>query len=247
VRTDLALVGYLEDPRHALSFEVQLDVDPDKEWSVVLYRAGLRRTLKCPTWAVFFSPDPKVRNDVCERRFREEPELRPYVVMPAMVPIVRDLDAAIADYSWAVLAATVHATDLDAVVYATVAIQALLCVAPEDYGRYIQLVSASVGENIMQQVREQLPPDEREELSEWERRGSMFTRGRAEGLQEGLEQGRVEGLEALRAALRTVLAVRGLNIDDQAQQQIAACTDIDELRRWIDRAATIATTAELFA
>jgi hypothetical protein len=51
----------------------------------------------------------------------------------------------------------------------------------------------------------------------------------------------------MRAALRTVLAVRGLPIDDQTQERIAACSDIEELRERIGRAATISSTAELFS
>jgi hypothetical protein len=250
VRADLALAGYEartlaadpNKPRQALVIEVQLGQEADKEWTIVLYRAGLRRKLKCSAWTIVFSPDAKVRAGVNERMFLEEPELRPQVVTPQMIPIIRDLDEAIANYPWAVLAVTMHPVGPHAVDCARVAIQALLCVAPEDYGRYIQLVAASVGEDVMQQVREQLPPDDREELSEWERRGSMFTRGHAEGLEQGLEQ----GLTGLRAALRTVLEVRGLPIDDRTQTQIAACSDIDSLRELIGRAATITATDGLF-
>ena len=273
VRADLAIAGHVDGkPRRALALEVQLDHDAKKEWTIVLYRAGLRRKLECPAWALVFSPEPKVRARVQERMFLEEPELRPHVVKPEKIPIIRDLDAAIANYPWAVLAATMHATGPDAVLSATLAIRALLCVAPEDYGRYIQLVAASVGEDIMQQVREQLPPDDQEELSEWERRGSMFTRGHAEGFGEGLERGRAQGLqqglergleqgleqglergleqglvEGLRAALRTVLQTRGLHVDDHAREQIAACSDVDELRELVARAATITTADALFS
>jgi hypothetical protein len=170
--------------------------------------------------------------------FLEEPELRPQVVTPEMIPIVRDLDAAIADYPWAVLSACMHADGPDAVVCATVAIQALLCVAPDHYGEYIQLVSASVGEDVMQQVRERLPPDDREELSEWERQGSLFTRGHAEGLEQGLER--------MRTALLDILDVRGVALDEHTLARIAACTDLDELPALIVRAATISSAVELF-
>lgn len=67
------------------------------------------------------------------------------------------------------------------------------------------------------------------------------------GRKEGLEQGLAEGLEGMRAALRTILQVRGLVVDDRIRAQITACSDIDELRRLIDQAATIATAVELFS
>lgn len=112
----------------------------------------------------------------------------------------------------------------------------------------------------MQPVREQLPQDELVELTEYERRGSTYTRAHREGFQEGLEhgiekgreqdleQGREQGLErGLQAALHTVLEVRGLAVDDQLLARIAACCDPNELRELIARAATISTSDELFS
>lgn len=166
VRADVAIIGHVnERTRRGIVLEVQLDVDLDKEWTIEQYRAGIRRQHKCPGWAVVFSPEPKVRVSMTKRMFKAEPELRPFVVTPAMIPVVRTLGAALRNYAWAVLAAAVHNTGPHAVVGATVAIRALLRLAPENYERYIQLVSASVGEEVMQQVREQLPPEEQIELS----------------------------------------------------------------------------------
>ncbi|MFO7566272.1 MAG: hypothetical protein R6X02_26755 [Enhygromyxa sp.] len=240
VRADLALVSYDgDDAQRALAIEVQLGPDKQKQWSTVLYRAGLRYNLSCPAWTLYFSPDAQVRESVYADMFVHEPELRPLVVTPAMIDPIRDLDAAIADYPWAVLSAVMHADCPDAVVLATVAIQAVLRVAPQDYWRYIQLVEASVGEEVMQQVRAQLPANEQEELSQWERRGSSFTRGRAEGLAEGLER--------MRAALRAVLETRGLSVDDQVQRWIADCSDLDALRDAIVRATTVSCADELLS
>ncbi|MFO7562145.1 MAG: hypothetical protein R6X02_05850 [Enhygromyxa sp.] len=258
VRADLAAVRRRgKKALRALALEVQLGRDRKKEWSSVLYRAALRYRLNCPAWTVFFSPDPEVREFLSTRMFEHEPELRPKVVTPAMIEPILDLDAAIADYPWAVLSAVMHADSPDAVVLAMVAIQALLRVAPQDFWRYIQLVTASVSEDVMQRVRTQLPPNEQEELSAWERRGSTFTRGlaegrergREEGLEEGREEGREEGLEEglarLRAALQAVLAARELPVDEQTSEWIATCSDLDALRDAIVRAATITATDEL--
>ncbi|HLT39079.1 MAG TPA: hypothetical protein VK034_22500, partial [Enhygromyxa sp.] len=117
VRTDVAVVGYLGDePQQALALEVQLGPDLQKEWSTVLYRAGLRYRLSCSAWTVFFSPDPQVRELIDTGMFQREPELRPLVVTPEMIEPIRDLDAAMADYPWAVLSAVMHADSPDAVV-----------------------------------------------------------------------------------------------------------------------------------
>jgi hypothetical protein len=263
VRADLAVVGQFGELRRGLVLEVQLGIDPDKEWTIALYRAALRRRERCSAWALVVSPEPKVRASFRERMFGAEPELRPHVVTPEMIPIIRDLDTAIANYPWAVLAAAFHATGPDAVLCATLAIRALLEVAPEDYGRYIQMISELIGENVMQQVREQLPPDDEGELSELERRGSAFTRGHREGfeegvergleqglergLEQGLEQGIEQGLEALRTALCNILTARGLPIHGPTLACIAACSTIDELAPLLERAATITSAEELFS
>ncbi|HVI01601.1 MAG TPA: hypothetical protein VM869_22955 [Enhygromyxa sp.] len=248
VRADLAIVGHVNRHwRRGVVLEVQLDTDPDKEWTLALYRGGIRRKHRCPAWVVLFSPDPNVRRSVQEQMFVFEPELRPYVITPEMIPIVQDLQAALDNYAWAVLAAAVHNTGPEAVVGATVAIRALLRIAPSDHERYIQLVSASVGDEVMQQVRAQLPPDEQIELSEFERRGSTYTRAHREGFAEGLEQGLDQGLERGRAAVLGILAARELAIDEHTRERIAACSDLDQLSELLIRAATIATADALFS
>ena len=48
------------------------------------------------------------------------------------------------------------------------------------------------------------------------------------------------------AALRTVLEVRGLVVDEQTQARISACSHADELRELIARAATVTSAEQLF-
>lgn len=61
----------------------------------------------------------------------------------------------------------------------------------------------------------------------------------AAGRQEGRQEGRA-------AALRMMLEARGLVVSEAAGERIAACLDLDQLDRWIRRAATVSDTAELF-
>src|SRR5690606_33628689 len=172
-------------------------------------------------------------------------ELRPKFVTPAMVPDIRDLDVALADYPWAVLSATMHSSGEGSVIRALVAIQALLYLTPRHYERYIQLVAASVGKEVMQQVREQLKTFDSKALSAYERRGGSFNLGLEEGLEQGREQGLEQGLANLRTALLDVLEARGLSVDEPARERIAACSDFAELRDLIVRAATISSRRSL--
>ncbi|WP_234023675.1 hypothetical protein [Sorangium cellulosum] len=65
-------------------------------------------------------------------------------------------------------------------------------------------------------------------------------RGRLEGKVEGKAEGKQEALLAF-------LTARGLSPTDQQRAQIAACTSGADLDRWIARAATAASTSEVFA
>jgi hypothetical protein len=66
---------------------------------------------------------------------------------------------------------------------------------------------------------------------------------RLQGREEGREEGRVEG-EA--HALLEVLAARGIALPNEARARITDCTDHDQLRTWIRRAATATTVDDLF-
>lgn len=70
-----------------------------------------------------------------------------------------------------------------------------------------------------------------------------FGRGKAEGKAEGEAKGKAEG-EA--NALLMFLYARGLQVTEEEKARIAACTNIDQLRTWVVRAAIVTTTAELF-
>jgi predicted transposase/invertase (TIGR01784 family) len=105
---------------------------------------------------------------------------------------------------------------------------------------------------------------ERSKMAEQDARGALVVahgEGRAEGLREGKEEGRREGKEEGRregeakglregeargkaAALLTVLAARGLAVDDETRGRIEACTDVARLDRWLARALTAASARE---
>lgn len=59
-------------------------------------------------------------------------------------------------------------------------------------------------------------------------------------------EGREEGCEALRATILDVLEARGLAVDENAHVVLGGCHDLKTLRLWTTRAATVATTVEVF-
>jgi hypothetical protein len=47
-------------------------------------------------------------------------------------------------------------------------------------------------------------------------------------------------------AVLAILTARGIDVADQARERIAACTDIERLDTWIQRAVTATTVDDLF-
>ncbi|MBK6692811.1 MAG: hypothetical protein IPG50_11460 [Myxococcales bacterium] len=74
------------------------------------------------------------------------------------------------------------------------------------------------------------------DIRKYEFKSEFAKKHRAEGRQEG----RV-------GALLAILEARGLSVSEAEQEAIAACTDATLLTRWIRKAATAATVAEVFA
>ncbi|HEU4412803.1 MAG TPA: Uma2 family endonuclease [Polyangiaceae bacterium] len=66
-------------------------------------------------------------------------------------------------------------------------------------------------------------------------------RGEARGKEQGLREGEAKGKAA---ALLTVLAARGLAVDDATRGRIEACADAARLDRWLARALTAASARE---
>jgi flagellar biosynthesis/type III secretory pathway protein FliH len=67
--------------------------------------------------------------------------------------------------------------------------------------------------------------------------------GREQGLEQGLEQGIAVG-EA--KALLSLLEARQLEVSDDDCKRILATADVEQLDRMVRRAATAASTAEIF-
>jgi hypothetical protein len=63
-------------------------------------------------------------------------------------------------------------------------------------------------------------------------------------IEQGREQGRAEGV---RTALLDMIAARGLQLSELGSNRVASCTDTGALRRWLVRAATASSEAEVFA
>ena len=71
-----------------------------------------------------------------------------------------------------------------------------------------------------------------------------FERGRAEGEAKGKAEGEAKGKAE---ALLKIVAQRGLTFTAEQRRGIIACTDVATLERWLDRALSVSSVAELTA
>ena len=101
---------------------------------------------------------------------------------------------------------------------------------PQEFGQWAQNL-AELSEQRVQAERVQ-----------GEMRGEV--RGRAEGRAEGFHAGEAHG-EA--KALLMVLRSRGVEVSEELEQRIMACSDPALLAAWLQRVATVASAAELLA
>jgi predicted transposase YdaD len=72
----------------------------------------------------------------------------------------------------------------------------------------------------------------------------FFTEAHRRSYDRGEAKGKAEGKAE---ALVMVLQRRGLAMTEEQQQQIATCTDLAVLDRWLDRALSVASVDELLA
>jgi predicted transposase/invertase (TIGR01784 family) len=73
-----------------------------------------------------------------------------------------------------------------------------------------------------------------------------MAKGRAEGRTEGRTEGLTEGQARGRAeSILKLLAVRGIAVDEGARKHILACTDLNTLDQWLERALSASSLSDL--
>jgi hypothetical protein len=130
-----------------------------------------------------------------------------------------------------------HASDADAESAARIALAALEACLGLDAERatfYADVVRVALGEAARAALESLMQsPERREFQSEFARKYTSL--GRAEGRAEGEAR-----------AILAVLEARGLSPSTEQRARVLACADLDELERWIRRAATVPSADELF-
>ncbi len=224
----------------AVVIEIQLEHDPRKRFSWVVYRAGVRVRHRCRGWTLVLSPDPDVR-ERARQIFEFEPELLPLIVEPDMIPQIVDLEQARREPQLTILSAFMHSRSDAALACGRAALAAVLAISPEHRPCYLDLVSHLLTEDQMAEAAQQYPRYAEHELSKMERESYAYAKVR-----QGREEAREEDREEVRAALLRTLAGRGVELDETSRAQIEQCKDLRQLAQLLVRAATASSAADLF-
>ncbi|WP_437296225.1 hypothetical protein [Sorangium sp. So ce426] len=230
------LVGEQQRPAMAIVVEVQLGVDPDKPYVWPVYVTQTRARHRCPTGLLVVTINAGMARWSARPIDTGHPgwTLTPLVLGPQGVPVVTDAGQAKAAPEVAVLSAMAHgqseAAEAIGVAFFSGAAEGL---DEEHRAVYGDLVLSSLNAAA------------RRKLEAMMKSGYQFQSEFARGY---VAKGRQEGsLEAKAQAVLAVLEARGLEVPAEVRERVLASTDLDELDRWIRRAATIGDARELLA
>lgn len=228
--------GPASQPSHALIVEPQQQETAEKLAQWPRYTAAAWLMLRCPVHVLV----------ICRRRatadFYDRPipttlpgwTLRPAVIGPAQVPAITD-PSVMAESPWlAALSVAVHGLRREV----AGAFAAGLAQLPPDQGSaYYETAYCLSGPQIRGILEEIMTTTKWLVSSPFAK--EHFGRGVAEGKAEGKAEGEAD-------AIVLVLQARGLPVTAEQQARITGCTDLDQLSRWVARAAVVQATAELF-
>jgi hypothetical protein len=238
-------------PVQAAVLEVQRGRDPTKQRTWKLYVAQLETEWDVATVLVVYCPDPAVAGWY-RRRLAVDGDgnglsslrLSPFVFTPDDVPVIVDVDEAIAQPELTVLSVLCHG-DKEAVDAMFPALWAILRpLESKKFARYYDIVLAGLPEAarlrleaFMTTTPDQFLSKKLHDLTA-EHQQIGEARGKAEGKAEGEARGRA-------ASVLGVLKRRGVPVPDAVREQILGCADLSQLEIWFDRAFTADTVDDV--
>ena len=227
-------------PVFAAVVEVQLEPDRRKRRSWPVYLATTHARFGCPVCLLVVTPKRSVA------RWASQPiELGPGSVVrarvhgPDAVPIVTEPARARQMPELAVLSAMAHGRSEDPRLAARIGDAALLACPGLDEERgvlYWDVVLSSLSGAARKALLAMRPEG-------YEFQSDFARRHRAEGRTEGRAEGRSESKAE---AVLEVLAARGFVVTEELRHRVLGCTDLELLRKWVRRAATVREARELF-
>ena len=239
-RADAVVLLVDGEPVFGVILEAQLREDPDKRFTWPLYAVSARARHRCPFVVLVVTADQGTA------RWAAQPvdlgagtPWRALVVGPEGIPVVTDVARAVREPHLAVLSLIAHGRDDDvdtAVAVATAATTGAAALPEPLRVLCFALIESSLSDAARKSFA-MLPQGQRF-FSENQRR--WFAEGKA----EGEAKGRADGL---RGAVMAALVARSIRLTELGRSRLDGCSDPEILTRWLTRAVTAVSEAEIFA
>jgi hypothetical protein len=241
-------------PVLGIVIEVQFTPKARKRFTWPLYLTALRAKLECDTCLIVIAPSVEVARWAADPiRVGPGSSVVPIVVDPTRIPIIVDRERAIHAPELAVLSAMAHGQGhVETALEIALAAAAGLAVVPEDRAvLYYDLITAALSDAARKAFL--MLPQGYQWQSEIGRESFQkgVEKGIAQGVEKGIAQGVEKGIAQGRAAEKAadvleVLDARGLVVTDAEREHILGCADLEQLARWVRRAATVSVIDALF-
>ena len=217
--------------------EVQKDPpDGDKRRAWVAYLALAQVEHKCDAALVVIALRERIARASGRPIATGHPGfvLTPIVIGPDTTPTPDRLGGWQVSAELAVLAVLTGALDLGDAATRRLALRAIARLDAERREIYTRLIRATAPAAVRRALEELMATVFRDEFID-----GLLDQGRAEGEERGRAQGEA-------AMVLRVLTARGFTVTDDIRQRVQACTDLDQIEAWGDRAATAGSLDEIF-
>ncbi len=219
------------EPALAIIVECQVKKDDRKRYSWPAYVVNLRARLQCPVALLVLAPKESVA------RWCGPPiglgcgEVRPAALPLTALKPVTDPEEARTRPELAILAVVANRSVDPAVLDAlTPALQALDDSLTSLYADHVLAALPAAARKYLEDTVN---------AGTYEYKTKLFRRSFQDGRTKGKTEGKAEDLLEF-------LDARGIEVPAAARERITSCTDVEQLRVWVRRAATVTRAEELF-
>jgi len=229
-----------EDTLAGLIVEIQLAKKDRKRFTWPMYQHAYRARLERPVELIVVALDDAVAR-WCAEPVVIDPKGRltwsPLVVGPSAVPWVVDVEQARANPELAVFSLLAHRNESGAESVGRAVLAICSDLDDDRSALYADLVLAFLNEAARAILEAEM------RIENYEFQSDLAKRRFADGRREGEAAGEARGL---RKSIAMVLEARGMPVSDEQRERLEACTDLDTLAHWLQRAAKVDQADDVF-
>jgi hypothetical protein len=238
-RVDTLLRAETDDGSYLLVVESQRKKDEAKRGSWPYYLSYLYEKYRCEPVLIVTTQCRSTARWAAEPIHLGVPgrpslTVRPLVLGPDNVPVIADAQEAERDVPLAVLSAMTHGSGPKAAAILESLAAALKTIDADTAAAFVQFVDSCLADPQVKQMWRDLMT-----AMQYFWRHPLAEQVREEGREQGRIQDRVE-------MILRILEWRSIPVPDAVRERVEACTDLDQLEVWAQRAVHATDAAELF-